>query len=161
MKRTIFMSLLSFISFLGCSMTNQINKKEFKVIYFDKNYQENVKINNSDSFYMLIDSLISGVDDSFKLIVTNDKIKEIKDNDSGIEIFFSNEVSFDLKIGQTIKLKKLLIPFPNQSNGILKNSTVVLYCGKKKYFTPPYTNSKGFDLLEKMKTIIAREMNEN
>ncbi len=161
MKKIFFMSLLSFISLLNCSVTNQNNNKKFKVVYFDKNIQKDIRINEPNQFLELINNLVLGIDDCFRLIVTNETIKGIKNNSSGIEIFFSNEMSSDLATRQTLKFKKILIPFPNQSDdNIEKISAVVLYCGRKKYFTPPYINSKDSFLLEKIKIMTIDSINK-
>ena len=160
MKKIFFMSLLSFIPLLNCSVTNQVDDKEFKVVYFDKKIQQNIKINEPNQFLELINNLVLGVDDLYKLIVTNETIKEIKDNNSGIEILFSNEMSIDLAIGTTLKFKKILIPFVNKSDSTEKASEAVLYCGGKKYFTPPYVNSKGSLILEEIRAICIDSMNK-
>ena len=160
MKKIFFMSLLSFIPLLNCSVTNQVDDKEFKVVYFDKNIQKNIIINEPERFLELINNLVLGVDDLYKLIVTNKTIKEVKENNSGMEILLSNEMCIDLNIGKTLKFRKLLIPFVNQSDSTEKASTVVLYCGGKKYFTPPYINSKGSLILEEIRAICIDSMNK-
>jgi len=153
MKKAFFMSLLSFIPLINCTIANQVDNKDFRVIYFDKNIQKSIKINEPNHFLELINNLVLGIDDLYKLIVTNETIQEIKNSNSGIEIFFSKEISVNLEIGKTLKFKKILVPFANKSDNTEKASSVVLYCGGKEYFTPPYVNSKGSLISEEIKAI--------
>lgn len=150
--------LLSIMLFSACSITGKTKQKDVKIFYFNNNSTKKIEIENFDSFMVSIDSIMLGIDDSFKLIVTDKKIKEIKENQSGIEIFFPNAISINLKNEQVLKLKKILIPFTNSDN-IEKKSAIVLYIGEKKYFTPPYINSKGMADLESIKRIVYNNIN--
>ncbi|MCD7901997.1 MAG: hypothetical protein LUH22_19730 [Bacteroides sp.] len=134
-------------------------KNDFKVYYFTNNTQKEIIVNEPE-FYEIIKNLILGIDDCYKLIVTSEKINEMKKKDSGVEIFFSKEMNFPVFGKQTLKFRKLLLPFPKESNNSQANQMVELYTGDKKYVTPVYLNSNGASELQKMIEIVNNKMNE-
>jgi hypothetical protein len=150
------MMLLSVFTLSNCPITNGLNKKSkiSKVVYFSQGTEKDIKVKNIITFEESVQELIAGIDDVVKQIVTKNVIKRSKDNASGIEIYFSETIAVNTKNGKSLNIDKLLIPYPILSDSQEKSSIVEIYYGGKEFYTPPYINSIGRSVLDKIKSLV-------
>lgn len=144
--KVLIISIMSPMCLLGCSLPNAIHGNNFKIVYFDKGVSKDVIIDKSNNIVDYVKKLVEGTDDNIRLIVTQSTIDDAKQKRC-IEITFTDEISVTTNNGKHLSFSKILIILKNniESNN---SSSVVFYCGKKEYFTPPFINSKGYPIAE-------------
>ncbi len=135
----------------GCSMNNQRQDIIDKVVYYENGVAKNITIDNKKALITLIRELIKGTDDCLRLIVTRNIIDDEKQKRC-LEILFKDEISVIKNNGEKLSFSKILISL-NNDDETNDYSPVVFYCGKKVYFTPPYINSKGVEITNKIKIL--------
>lgn len=142
---------MSFICLIGCSITNKLQGHNDKVVYYEKGVSTNVVIDNPGYLFELVNELVKGTDDSFRLIVTKSTIDNAKQKKC-VEIIFANEMNVSTNNGNSLSFSKILISLKNNDDPN-DTSPIVFYCGKKVYFTPPYINSKSVKVANEIKRL--------
>ena len=156
MTKLLFLTIMSSICLLGCSMTNKLHGHNDKVVYYEKGVSTNLVIDNPNILFDLVRELVKGTDDSFRLIVTKSTIDNAKQKRC-VEITFANEINVSMNNGKSLSFSKILISLKNDDEHN-DNSSVVFYCGKKVYFTPPYINSKGAKIADEIMRLCLNAM---
>ena len=147
MKKIIL--ILSFLIswIMGCVASNSQDSCHFEIKHYKNNNCSIVNLAKPDDTEFLIRKLLSGIDDSYRLIVTERTIQELKLTQC-VEVLFERELVITLKDGRTVHFKKILIPLNDTIN-----TEVVLYCGQETYCTAPFVNTKGIEDLKNLKRI--------
>lgn len=137
---------MSWICLIGCSLPAKLHGNINTIVYYDNGASMSIDLSDQDTLVKYVTELVQGSDDMLRLIVTKDAIDQAKQGEC-VEITFANELKINLNnLGKTISFSKILISLNN-------NSSIVFYCGKKKYFSPPYINSKGYPIAQKIKAL--------
>jgi hypothetical protein len=129
---------------------------ELKVIRFNAGKENKTEISKSDQnkISQILTKLFSNCDEALKLYIDEERIKEIKKTDSGVEILLGKSIVYKTKSLGNYKVKKVLIPFAGDYAADEKSSEVTIFAGEKEYFTPALRNSKGYkDVIELEKII--------
>jgi hypothetical protein len=100
--------------------------------------------------------LFSNCDEALKLYIDEERIKEIKKNDSGVEIFLSRSTIYKTKSLGKYKVEKIIIPFTGDFAGDEKSNDITIFAGEKEYFTPALRISNGFRNVTELEKIIRK-----
>ncbi len=120
--------ILTVIPIFSCKSTINMEIKRTVIYYHGK--QKEIK--PTDEIKTATEECLDSVVDFMKLIITNDRIKYLKENFSGIEIIFSDEIEYKLKpLGRNVKFDRIFIPTSGKFNG-------VLFLGNEHYGYSPY-----------------------
>ena len=112
----------------GCKDAKNMEIKQV-VIYYQGKQKE---IKPTSEIKATIKECLNNIVDLMELIVTNDRIRHIKEEFSGVEIVFSSEVEFKLKpLGRNVKFSRIFIPTSGKFSG-------VLFLGDENYGYSPY-----------------------
>lgn len=112
----------------GCKDAKNMEIKQV-VIYHQGKQKE---IEPTSEIEATVKECLNNVVDLMKLIVTNDRIRHIREEFSGVEIIFSGEVEFKLKpLGRSVKFSRIFIPTSGKFSG-------VLFLGDENYGYSPY-----------------------
>lgn len=104
--------------------------------------------------FQLITSLIEESDDVLRLMVTEDRINEIKENEESIEIVFNSKKEFEsVQLGGE-SIKKILLPLTGEFIGSPEDPIITIFIGDDDYFSGPLRNSIGYQKLMEIKSII-------
>ena len=106
-----------------------------KVVMFNHGKQKEIK--PSTDTKTAIKRCLNNIVDQMELIITNDRIQDIKKKYSGIEIVFSDEIEYTLKpIGKKAEFSKIFIP----TSGKLKGEIILGDKSSGYSFYPPYAS---------------------
>lgn len=147
-KSLVFVCVLSIALFLfGKEKTDSL-------IYFDAGIQEKISTEKLPAVLDVFDKIIDGTDDVYRLIVTSEHIRELKDKKRGIEIVLSKTRRIRSETG-TKEADRLLLLFCSEP--VCEGGTAVFYLGKNgKYMTPPFISSNGGAYIDRMKKLIGK-----
>lgn len=151
MGKILIMNLMSILSLIGCSTPSNLHSDECSIVFYENGQAKNVVIDNPNKIRNYVINLVQGIDNSFKMMVTRRTIEDAKKKDCA-EITFSKEISITMNNGNNISFSKILVTFKNIEE-ISKSSSIVFYCGKQDYFSPPYINSMGTPIAEEIRKI--------
>ena len=131
---------------------------ELKIIYFNAGKENKTEISKPDQnkIFQILTKLFSNCDEAFKLYISEERINEIKKNDSGVEIFLGKSTVYKTKSLGNYKVKKIMLPFTGDFAGDEKSSEVTIFAGEKEYFTPPLISKNGFKDVIELKKIIRK-----
>lgn len=129
-----------------------------KIIYFSGGKEKMPEISKSDrnKISQILVKLFSNCDEALKLYIDEERIKEIKKNDSGVEIFFAKSIIFKSKSMGNYQVEKVMIPFTGDFAGDEKSSDVTIFNGEKEYSTPALRNSTGYKNVMELEKIIKK-----
>jgi hypothetical protein len=112
----------------------------------DRNSQANLYINILD----LVENMLLGIDGTYRLIVTDKILENIRNNDF-IEIFYREERVVYTNKKNEIKMQSILIPL----EGKFTSGKATIFYGNPNYLEfNVCINSKGTDLLGKLRSIL-------
>lgn len=131
---------------------------DMKIIYFNSGKEIKPDLSKSDQnrISQILVKLFSGCDDALKLYIDEDRIKEIKKNDSGVEIFLAKSNIFKTKSQGKYKVEKIMIPFTGDFSGDEKSNDITIFAGEREYFTPALRNSNGFKNVTELEKIVRK-----
>jgi hypothetical protein len=131
---------------------------DMKIIYFNSGKENESKVSKSDQnkISQILVKLFSNCDEALKLYIDEERIKEIKKNDSGVEIFLSRSTIYKTKSLGKYKVEKIMIPFTGDFAGDEKSNDITIFAGEKEYFTPALRNSNGFRNVTEIEKIIRK-----
>ena len=131
---------------------------DMKVIYFNCGKENSPEISKPDrnKISQLLIKLFSNCDEALKLYIDDERIKGIKKNDSGVEIFFTKPIIYKTKSLGNYKVEKVMIPFTGDFAGDEKSSDITIFAGEKEYFTPALRNSNGYKNVIELEKIIRK-----
>jgi len=131
---------------------------EIRIIYFNSGKENKPEISKSDQnkISQIIIKLFSNCDEALKLYINNERINEIKKNDSGVEILLGKSIVFQTKSLGNYRVEKIMIPFSGDFAGNEKSSKVTIFAGGKEYFTPALRNSNGYMNVIELEKIIRK-----
>lgn len=137
---------------MGCiEEANYMNVNVIK-----KGSTEKVSLDKDDQkrLLQLVTSLIEESDDVLRLMVTEDRINDIKQVEESIEIVFSSEKIFksDKLGGESIK--KILLPLTGEFIGSPEDPIITIFVGDDEYFSGPLRNSVGYQKLMGIKSLV-------
>lgn len=147
MKYIIILFFYFFI--IGCK---QMDISSFKILYF-KNGQE-IELDNyqSEKIIQNISKLFLGADQIIQQIVSEDFIKQVKEENEVIEISFTNVIELKSEKLGSYKIKKLLIPLSGDYVGNEEFPSVIIFAANDKgYITGPLGCSFGLEYIENIK----------
>lgn len=145
MKKVVSLVMASAMWLLGCSTSGNPLGQSCKVLVYENGQSSQMHPQNDEELEALVKELVSGTDDAYKQIVTSQDIEELKQQHC-VEIMFQDELTIPIDNSErTLTLSKILMPL-DQGEG----DGVVMYCGRKTYFSPPYFNSHGARLLDRI-----------
>ena len=144
MKKIVSLVMASALWLMGCSTSGNTLSPACKVHVYENRHSSQRYPQNDEELEALIRELVGGTDDAYKQIVTSGDIKELKQQQC-VEIIFPNPLTIPVNDAKSITMSKILIPL-HRGDG----DEVVFYCGRKTYFSPPYVNSKGARILERI-----------
>ena len=155
MFKLIFLAILSAMLLIGCSMSNQLQGKNCKIVYYDKGRPTDMIVDSSNAIIESVTDLVQGADDRIRLIVTKSTIDKVKQNNC-VEFELPEELRVKMYNGNLLSFSKILISF---NDGRPNAPYVVFYCGKKEYNTPPYINSNGAQIAEEIRKFCENMIN--
>ncbi len=91
--------------------------------------------------------LLEECDDFYEQIVTDKLVNDIKNNENFLEVIYANKVEVNIGNKQSLVIRSLFIPL---SGKYQSNNELTFFCGNPGYSIEPYSNSKGFDKLDKV-----------
>lgn len=132
------------------------NPLELKIIYFNAGKENKTEISKADQnkISQILTKLFSNCDEALKLYIDEERIKEIKKTDSGVEIFLGKTIVYKTKSLGNYKVRKIMIPFTGDFAWDEKSSEVTILAGEKEYFTPALRNSNGYRDVTELEKII-------
>jgi hypothetical protein len=104
--------------------------------------------------FRLITSLIEESDDVLRLMVTGDRINEIKQSEESIEIVFNSTKVFESDQLGGESIKKILLPLTGEFIGSPEDPIITIFVGEDEYFSGPLRNRVGYPKLMEIKSII-------
>ncbi len=93
----------------------------------------------------VVSSLLSGCDDIYEQIVTPGLIEKIRE-EACLELIYTEVQKVALANSSELSFSKIIIPL---SGKFRQGDELVFICGNPAYESPPYANSKGFQLMKK------------
>jgi hypothetical protein len=131
---------------------------ELKIIYFNGGKENKTEISKPDQkiISQILTKLFSNCHEALKLYIDEERIKETKKTDSGVEIFLGKTIVYKTKSLGNYKVKKIMIPFTGDFAGDEKSSEVTIFAGEKEYFTPPLISKNGFKYVIELEKIIRK-----
>jgi hypothetical protein len=150
---------LLIILLLSLNIIHNMDKPlEMKIIYFNGGKENKPEVSKSDRnrISQILVKLFSNCNEALKLYIDEERIKEIKKSDSGVEIFLGMSTIFKTKSLGNYKVEKIMIPFTGDFAGDEKSSVVTIFAGEKEYFTPALRNSNGYKNVTELEKIIRK-----
>lgn len=116
-----------------------------KIKYFNSGQSEIVELNkdNSKKVFDELKNLIEGINDVARLVVDEERMDELRKNDEALEIVFDNEIEFNSKEFEQLKIKKILLPLSGDLAYTEDESAAVIFLGSTAYEPNPYLNLNG------------------
>ncbi|MGD0339345.1 MAG: hypothetical protein ABSB78_11215 [Bacteroidota bacterium] len=116
-----------------------------KIKYFNNGQSGIVELNkdNSKKVFDELKNLIEGINDMARLVVDEERIDELRKNDEALEIEFDNEIEFNSKEFEQLKIKKILLPLSGDLAYTEDESAAVIFLGSTAYEPNPYLNLNG------------------
>lgn len=109
----LYIFVLSLIGFIGCNTNLNSAIKEIRL--YDKGIESRVE-NKSYDFEVCC----SNIARQYTLLITEDEIEKIKQNESGIEFIFKNNIKYTFEpIHKTKKFDRAFIPLSGDYTKIL------------------------------------------
>jgi hypothetical protein len=132
------------------------NPLEMKIIYFNAGKENKIELSKSDQkkISQILIRLFSKCTEGLSLYINEDRIKEIKKNNSGAEIILGKAAVFKTKSLGNYRINKLMIPFSGDFIGNEKAPVITIFGGEKEYFTPALINHNGLDKVKELENII-------
>lgn len=144
--------LVVILALIGCKK-EELTK--MNVSYFSKGEESVVSFDSqadSDKMFRLVEDLVAGTDDKLRLLVSDAKIDQIKNEASGIEIKFSELKILHTNEPAAYQVDGLFIPCSGDFAGEDGYSTVFL--ADQVYLSGPLRNSQGMEIVEQIKELI-------
>lgn len=131
-----------------------------KISYYSNSKAQNPKLSvkQEEEILNLVTDLISSSNDILKLLVDESRIEEIKQNETAIEIIFDEYKIFTSDELGTDKVKKLFLPLSGDFIGNNEDPVITIFLGDESYFSGPYRNENGLETLNKIKSLVEKEM---
>ena len=129
---------------------------EMKIIYFNSGKETITEISKTDRNKIsgILQNLFSDCTEGLTLYIDEDRIKQIKKNNSGIEVILKKAKVFKTKSLGNYRILKILIPFTGDFIGNAKSPSVTIFGGEKDYFTPALVNYAGLNKVKELEMII-------
>jgi len=149
------------ILLLSLNMIYAMDKPlDIKVIYFNagKEYKPGISKADINKISLILQNLFSNCTEGLTLYINEDRIKEIKKNNSGAEIILRKETVFKTKSLGNYRINKIMIPFTGDFIGNEKSPIITIFGGQKDYFTPALVNHNGLDKVKELEKIIKKAL---
>jgi hypothetical protein len=131
-----------------------VKNSEYKCFYFKQGNYKEIDIKSPDRLNHHLEKLINETDDVLKLLVSEERINDIKKEESGIEIIYTEKTSIkSSKLGQFL-IDRILIPFEGTFVGDSSSPVVTIFIGDSTYISGPLRNSNGLNDLDSLKQIV-------
>jgi hypothetical protein len=152
------MKILIFILLIITLVDAMDKSVDMKIVYFNAGKEKTINIPKPDrnKISQILYSLFSNCSEAFKLYIDEERIKGIKKDNSGVEIFLGKPVIFKTKSLGNYKVEKVMIPFTGDFAGSEKSSEVTIFAGESEYFTPALRNPNGFKKVKELEKIIGK-----
>lgn len=136
--------MMAAMGLMGCSVTNKAAGQRCKVTSYSDGKPTEVHVEDTAELESLVGELVLGTDDALKMRTTSAIIGQEKKRGC-LEIVFHDQMTIETQ-GMTFNFKKILLPRQDPA----LTSKVKFYCGSKSYASPPYINSNGVTVMEKI-----------
>ena len=100
--------------FSGC---RSVETHPPKCFYFQQGDYREIDLQSPERLLRLLNDLVAHTDDMLKLLVSEDRIEDIKSETTGIEVIYSRRVSVESRELGRFHIDRLLVPFEGKYVG--------------------------------------------
>lgn len=148
MIRRIFVITLFILFLLGASL--MLTEKGLTMNYYQNGKKTQIKTHKKELIEK-INQLVENADEDFLLIVTPEMIRNIKQEDTCLEIEYKQYHLIKTQRPRHYKIKKMLIPLSGEYAMNEKSKGAMIFLGDKEYFSGPLGNTNADILLQEIK----------
>ncbi|KQC09199.1 MAG: hypothetical protein APR54_13085 [Candidatus Cloacimonas sp. SDB] len=148
--------LILLIILTGCKNMEQA---ETDIIYFENGAETEIDLNSKEDqekLINLINELMLGTDDMLRLLVSQDRIDQLKNEASGIEVSFNNVIRLHSEELGDHDVKKILIPFSGEFVGDYNDSMATIFLANDGYMSGPLRNTQGLPKVNEIKELLLK-----
>lgn len=150
-NRSLIVGALWCCALLGC---NAVKNNSFSYYYFDHGVYRQAGADSTGEVATLIRGLVDRADETLKLLVSEERIDQVKDEASGIEVIFDSKVSIQSATLGRFEADRMLIPFDGHYVGDATSPIVTIFIGVGSYGSPPLRNSQGLGMLDSLRSVV-------
>jgi len=150
------LTLILIMLLIGCKNMEHNNTD---IIYFENGTETEINLTSAkdqEQFHQLINELILGTDDMLRLLVSQDRIDQLKKEASGIEVSFKDDIRLHSEEMGDHDVDKILIPFSGEFVGDYNDSMATIFLAKNGYISGPLRNTNGLPIVNEIKELLLK-----
>ncbi|MBN1327194.1 MAG: hypothetical protein JW996_04530 [Candidatus Cloacimonetes bacterium] len=129
------------------------------ISYFENGTEIQITLNSEEDqekLFTLINELILSTDDMLRLLVSQDRIDQLKQEASGIELSFKDNIRIHSKEMGDHDVDKILIPFTGEFVGDYNDRMATIFLANDGYISGPLRNMNGLPKVNEIKDLLLR-----
>ncbi len=151
MKRLIF--ILTILIFISCNESTH----KMKIIFYRQGKIINVNTSQLDltGIYTRVKQLCENTTDKLRVYINEERIEQLKQTETALEIIFEKEVEISSPAIGTEKVKKIFFPLSGDFIGNDESPVITVFLGTEDYYYPDaLRNLTGYKDLMGLKKMI-------
>lgn len=159
MYKYIFLFLIAFT--ILCCQEEDLD--DMKVTYFEQGRETDINFRSKaelEQLQDLITDLIAGTNDVLRLLVNNERVEQIKNENNGIEIKFSELIIIHSNELADYQVDGLLIPFTGEFADTDENGVATVFLADEVYVSGPLRNPSGMKLVNQIEVLLEKIQNK-
>ena len=144
---------------MGCSF---IRSSNVTITFYSKGTSSEIKFQSQqdkEQVQNLIGELISDTDDILRLLVSDERINNLKQTESGIEIKYSKHKIITSKLLGDFRINRLYIPFSGEFTSEKTEGVATIFLADTVYLSGPLRISDGMKIVKQLQELIEANTN--